>query len=124
MQTWMGFIENGINQRIENAARAGCECQILLLNPYSRQVKIRGDGLQKGGDRIQFSAQNIKDEITRELALLERIYRKLASEGQGREKNLDVRVYDAAPIFHLYDFDGSMIIGMSWRDFTSLQGPQ
>jgi hypothetical protein len=122
LQTWMSYRGDGLPGRIKRAAQADCKVEVLLLNPYSRQVTYRGDGLQKATDCEQFSPQDIKDEIRRDLFALERIRIDLARDNKAQ--NLEVRVYNAAPAFHLYDFNGDMIMGIYWRDCSSTGGPQ
>lgn len=119
LDSWISYRQRGIIREIEDAAAAGCKVQILLLNPYSRQVRVRGEGLEKG---ISYPAQDITNQIKSDLSALRGIYREL--EHKGKQGNLQVKVYDVAPAFHLYEFDGSKFIGVYWRDCSSVDGTQ
>jgi hypothetical protein len=100
--------------RIEEAASKGSMVQMLLLDPHSDQVKYRAEAMEKPADWV-------KVEILEELQTLCRISSRLEERDN---HNLEVKVYDAAPTNHIYDFDGTMLVGIYWRKIPSYSGPQ
>jgi len=99
---------------IKEAASVGCRVEILLLDPRSPQVAYRARAMHEG-------TRSIKGQIEDELQKLCRISFELQESGN---PNLEVKVYDAATTNHIYDFDGTMIVGIYWRRLASFMGPQ
>jgi heme-degrading monooxygenase HmoA len=114
LETWTGFALEGIMGLVKEAASVGCRVEILLLDPRSPQVAYRARAMHEG-------TRSIKGQIEDELQKLCRISSELQESGN---PNLEVKVYDAAPTNHIYDFDGTMIIGIYWRRLASFMGPQ
>ena len=77
---------------------------MLLLDPHSDQVKYRAEAMEKPADWV-------KVEILEELQTLCRISSRLEERDN---HNLEVKVYDAAPTNHIYDFgvNVSNVVGL------------
>jgi hypothetical protein len=114
LDTWTDLGGWGIMDRIEEAASKGSMVQMLLLDPHSDQVKYRAEAMEKPADWV-------KVEILEKLQTLCRISSRLEERDN---HNLEVKVYDAAPTNHIYDFDGTMLVGIYWRKIPSYSGPQ
>src|SRR5215213_9067363 len=87
---------------------------MLLLDPGSDHVKYRAEAMDKPADWV-------KGQIVEELETLCRLSFRLQERDN---RNLEVKVYDAAPTNHIYDFDGTMLIGIYWRKNPSFSAPQ
>jgi heme-degrading monooxygenase HmoA len=120
LNTWMNYRNPGLPAKLAKAAKEGCKVEILLLNPYSHQVTVRGKGLEKVG----FAPKSVRQEIEAELDILRAKREELRREGQGKEDNLKVRLYDAPPVVHLYAFADLKLVGICWRKMSSTTGPQ
>jgi hypothetical protein len=114
LDTWTDLGGWGIMDHIEKAASQGTRVEMLLLDPRSDQVRYRAEAMDKPADLV-------KGEILEELQTLCRLSSRLQ---EGDNHNLEVKVYDAAPTNHIYDFDGTMLVGIYWRKIPSYSGPQ
>jgi hypothetical protein len=114
LDTWTDLGGWGIMDHIEKAASNGCRVEMLLLDPRSDQVKYRAEAMD-------YPADFVKGQIVEELETLCRLSFRLH---ESDNHNLEVKVYDAAPTNHIYDFDGTMLIGIYWRKSSSYSGPQ
>jgi Domain of unknown function (DUF5919) len=114
LDTWTDLGGWGIWNHIEEAASNGCRVEMLLLDPRSDHVKYRAEAMDN-------SADFVKGQILEELQTLRRLSFRLQ---ESDNRNLEVKVYDAAPTNHIYDFDGTMLIGLYWRKSPSYSGPQ
>jgi len=114
LETWTARGIAGIMELIKEAVSKGCKVEILLLDPLSHQVAYRAKAMRKDTDWV-------RDQIKDELQSLRRITSELEDSG---DPNLDVKVYNATPTNHVYDFDGTMLIGVYWRKIPSFKGPQ
>jgi len=63
----------------------------------------------------------IKGQIEGEFRDLCRMTSELQQSGH---PNLEAKVYDAIPTNHIYDFDGTMLVGIYWRKPPPTVGPQ
>jgi hypothetical protein len=114
LDTWTDLGGWGIMDHIKEAASNGCRVEMLLLDPRSDHVKYRAEAMDKSADFVE-------GQIVDELETLCRLSFRL----QGSDnRNLEVKVYDATPTNHIYDFDGTMLIGIYWRKSPSYSGPQ
>lgn len=112
LQTWTAF-DNRIRVEIEKAAsREGCEAvEVLLLDPYSDQVPYRARALvaQQGmGGGPLVARGNIMADL----------------DALCRLNKVKVRVYDAAPIIAMFEFDSIKLIGIYWTGRYTINGPQ
>jgi hypothetical protein len=114
LDTWTDLGGWGIMNHIKEAASNGCRVEMLLLDPRSDHVKYRAEAMDN-------SADFVKGQIVEELQTLCRLSFSLQ---ENDHRNLEVKVYDAAPTNHIYDFDGDMLIGLYWRKSPSYSGPQ
>ena len=114
LDTWTDLGGWGIMNHIKEAASNGCRVEMLLLDPRSDHVKYRAEAMDN-------SADFVKGQIVEELQTLCRLSFRLQ---ESDNRNLEVKVYDAAPTNHIYDFDGTMLIGIYWRKSPSYSGPQ
>jgi hypothetical protein len=114
LDTWTDLGGWGIMNHIREAASNGCRIEMLLLDPGSDHVKYRAEAMD-------YSADFVKGQIVEELQTLCRLSSRLQ---ESDHRNLEVKVYDAAPTNHIYDFDGTMLIGLYWRKSPSYSGPQ
>jgi hypothetical protein len=105
-----------VNKYIPEAVREGCKVQILMLSPQSPQVAYRAHHL---GNRTEDELrQQIMSELTH---LIDACTKRPGSQGPC---DITIKVYDAPPIFHMYDFGDIKLIGMCWRLTHSAWGPQ
>lgn len=113
LQTWTAF-DNRIRREIRKAARRdGCEAvKVLLLDPYSDQVRYRASALGAqqgmGGGGPQVARENIMEDL----------------DALCRLNKVKVRVYDAAPIIAMFEFDSTKLIGIYWTGRYTIEGPQ
>jgi hypothetical protein len=112
LQTWTGIEEGDIMSRIREALNAGCTIRILLLNPESTQVRYRAHSL----DMLE---STFRDRIISNLRVLNAM--NDTAQGAG---TITVKVYDALPAFHVFDFGTTKLMAPYWRMKTSTQGPQ
>jgi hypothetical protein len=112
LQTWTGVEESNIMDLIREALNAGCTIRILLLNPESTQVRYRAHSLDMPEDDFR---GRIMSDLRRLNAMDDR------AQGAGK---ITVKVYDALPAFHVFDFGTTKLMAPYWRIATSTQGPQ
>lgn len=117
LQTWMAqgvsLRLEGIMKMVSDCARAGCKVDMLLLNPYSPQVEYRAKAV---GNKIEVIRSYIRNDLEEALFLCS----ELKEDGY----DIEIKAYDAAPVIHLYDFDGIRLIGLHWSKRASINGPQ
>src|SRR5215203_994340 len=106
-----------VSEYIPEAVKEGCKVKVLLLNPQSAQVAYRAHHLGKG---------RTEDELRRQIVNELKHLTEACAERPGLPGPCDItiKVYDAAPIFHMYDFGDTKLIGMCWRGTYSSWGPQ
>lgn len=112
LQTWTGIEEGDIMSRIREALNAGCTIRILLLNPESTQVRYRAHSLN-------MEESDFRGRIISNLRVLNAM--NDTAQGAG---TITVKVYDALPAFHVFDFGTTKLMAPYWRMKTSTQGPQ
>jgi heme-degrading monooxygenase HmoA len=114
LETWTGRSIAGIMNQIKDAASVGCRVEILFLDPRSPQVAYRAKAMHRTTGEIK---NLIKDEL-QELCHISSELQKIGNS------SLEVKVYDEVPTNHIYDFDGTLLIGIYWRKIASFRGPQ
>jgi hypothetical protein len=112
LQTWTGIEEGDIMSRIREALNAGCTIRILLLNPESTQVRYRAHSLN-------MEESDFRGRIISNLRALNAMNETAPGAG-----TITVKVYDALPAFHVFDFGTTKLMAPYWRMKTSTQGPQ
>jgi hypothetical protein len=108
LQTYTGMPENdqGLKSLLKRATKAGkSDIRILLLDPLSVQVEYRAAALN-------LEKKEMRQRIKTDLLELE----KLCPE--------NVKVYDATPMFHIYRFGETSLMGAYWRGELSIRGSQ
>jgi len=109
IQTYTGMPENdmGLKRLLQKAKRNKSDVQIMVLDPLSAQVEYRAQALHIG-------KKEFRDRIKQDLNNLKQLYPR------------QVKVYDATPMFHIYRFDNTSLIGAYWRGDgkLSIHGPQ
>jgi hypothetical protein len=112
LQTWTGLEETNIMRLLRGAVQAGCSIKVLLLNPDSIQVRYRAH------------AQRVSaDEFRRRIISDLRQLNDIGAETQG-PGDIMVKVYDATPVFHVFDFGTTKLMGPYWRREKSVWGTQ
>jgi hypothetical protein len=112
LQTWTGVEEGNIMRQIREALNAGCTIKILLLSPESPQVRYRAHSLD-------LTESTLKERIVADL----RVLNAMNDNAQGAGK-ITVKVYDALPAFHVFDFGTTKLMAPYWRLSRSTWGPQ
>jgi hypothetical protein len=114
LQTWTGFRDQGLMGLLFTAAQTkGRTVQVLLLDPNSEQVRYRANAMDTVDE------EGARTDIVGDLNELCRLRNKLPEEC-----GIEVRVYDAHPAIHIYDFYDTKILGIHWRQIRSIKGPQ
>jgi hypothetical protein len=113
LATWTGFRRHGIIDLLREAAENNhCDIEVLVLDPTSEQVVHRANALR-------IDKEQAISEIEEDLKALNKIKEEI-----GSEFDFDVKAYDALPGFQLFRFDDRRLVGVYWRDGSSIQGPQ
>lgn len=120
LQTWLGF-ENRkhvIRAMLEEAAGRGCkEVRILLLDPFSDQVWYRAEAM-RGRDGDDVNEEHVMFRIVDDLRFLLNDLRPRLEKCK-----LEVRVYDATPTTHVYEFDGTKLMAVKGRGADAIYVP-
>jgi hypothetical protein len=101
-----------VSKYIPEALEAGCKVKVLFLSPESKQVAYRAHHL---GRRTE---DRLRTQILNELTDLVDMCK------DDPDLDLTVKVYDAAPVFHMFDFGRTKLIGPCWRLERSVWGTQ
>jgi len=117
LETWTGYgaqLEAWITRVIEDDAK---KVRILLLDPESKYVESRAKALNREVEwvktNIELDLENLRDIISRK-----------GNENSKYRTNLEIRLYNAAPVLNMYRFDDTRIIGMYLWETDSTVGPQ
>ena len=112
LQTWTGLEEANIMKLLRQAVEAGCNIKVLLLSPESIQVPYRAHA--QG-----MSTESFRSRILSDLEQLNTI--NDVAQGAGK---ITVKVYDATPVFHVFDFGTTKLMAPYWRLEKSVWGTQ